>query len=329
MARPKNAHQPPAEASEVLPAVVTRIEQSQDQLAIATSQADARVRAVAMQLGYQLPADCTDPDLIQRDISANMRRSVEACLEVGRGLRVLKETCDHGSFIARLDVLGIDRHVAARFMQAAVKFSNVPSTAHLTKAIGNQTKLFEMLVLDDDQFEELALTGQTGELALDDVATMSVKELRAAVRQLKQDVDFTGEKLQKERARADKAEKRLRGKVPEVLPLSERITPFQIEITERQSLLEKGIAAHLQAVEALDAWWTEEVTQRPDYDPEEAVPMPRDVGLVLLHLVDAGDRLAAQVGRLQHFVQERFGADIDEARQYLMQDPADAGAANA
>jgi len=328
MARNKKAHQPPAQMSEVLPAVVTRIEQSQDQLAIATSQAEARVRTVALQLGYQLPADCTDPDLIQRDISANMRRSVEACMEVGRGLCVLKEASAHGQFLPRLDVLGIEVRVAQKFMASAVKFANAASTP-LLKAAGTQTKLFEMLVLGDDQVEELMLTGQTGELALDDVARMSVKELRAALRQAKQDIDFSGEKLEKERARADKAEKRLRGKVPEVLPLSERITPFQVEITERQSLLEKGIAAHLQAVEALDAWWTEEVTQRPDYDPEEAVPMPRDVGLVLLHLVDAGDRLAAQVGRLQHFVQERFGADIDEARQYLMQDPADAGAANA
>lgn len=46
----------------------------------------SRVRAVALQMGYQLPGDGVDADLIQRDIAANMRRSVEACLEVGRGL---------------------------------------------------------------------------------------------------------------------------------------------------------------------------------------------------------------------------------------------------
>jgi hypothetical protein len=162
------------------------VREAEQATALAVSQHDAAVRAVALQLGYQLPADCTDPDLIQRDISANMRRSVEACLEVGRGLRVLKEACEHGHFVARLDVLGIDKHVASRFMQSATKFSKLPSTATL-KAIGNQTKLFEMLVLDDDQIEELELTGQTGELSLDDVATMSVKELRAALREARAD----------------------------------------------------------------------------------------------------------------------------------------------
>lgn len=150
-----------------------------NQLAVLHREGDARVRAVAQQLGYQLPADCTDPDLIQRDIAANMRRSVEACLEVGRGLVALKEACAHEEFINRLDVLGINYGVAQKFIQTAVKFSTSRTALN---AAGGQSKLFEMLVLDDEQIEELELTGQTGELALDDVARMSVKELRAAVR---------------------------------------------------------------------------------------------------------------------------------------------------
>jgi hypothetical protein len=159
--------------------------------AVATQvrEADNRARAVAAQIGYQLPADSTSPDLICRDIQANMRRSVEACLEVGRGLLVLKSACGHGSFMGRLDGLGLDVNVAGRFMRAAGKFSNSPTSANLVKAIGNQSKLFEMMVLDDEEIDELALTGQTGELKLDDVASMSVKELRAAVRKLRGDIN--------------------------------------------------------------------------------------------------------------------------------------------
>lgn len=161
----------------------------------AAAQRDTLVRAVAAQMGYSLPADATDPDLIQRDISANMRRSVEACLEVGRGLAVLKTACEHGQFVGRVEVLGIDYTVATRFMQAAAKFSNVATSQPLLKAAGTQSKLFELLVLDDDQVEELALTGQTGELALDDVASMTVKELRAAVREARADLTAKDEVL--------------------------------------------------------------------------------------------------------------------------------------
>lgn len=183
-------------------------------------QHEATVRAIAVQIGYMLPADCIDADLIQRDIAANMRRSVEACLEVGRGLAVLKAACGHGNFVARLDVLGIDRFVAAKFMQAATKFSNVSSNATFAKAIGNQTKLFEMLVLDDEQIEELELTGQTGELQLDEIATMSVKELRAKLREaragldkevaeLKADAEATDKILGDKSTRIDQLEKEI------------------------------------------------------------------------------------------------------------------------
>ncbi|AMU13812.1 hypothetical protein A3203_12225 [Burkholderia cenocepacia] len=181
----KTTETTPITVDSVLPAL-PKMAEAANRLAVLDHERDTAVRAIATQLGYQLPADCTDPDLIQRDIAANMRRSVEACLEVGRGLRVLKEACEHGQFLPRLEVLGIEVSVAQRFMQAATKFSNAATSRHLTKAVGTQSKLFEMLVLDDEQIEELELTGQTGELKLDDIATMSVKELRGALREARE-----------------------------------------------------------------------------------------------------------------------------------------------
>ena len=142
----------------------------------------SRVRAVALQMGYQLPGDGVDADLIQRDIAANMRRSVEACLEVGRGLAVLKEACEHGEFGKRLEVLGIEARVSQRFMLAAVKFSNAALAPHLTNAIGSQSKLFELLVLDADEVQELAAGGEARGLDADDIAGMTRNELRAALK---------------------------------------------------------------------------------------------------------------------------------------------------
>lgn len=158
-------------------------------LSLAGSQHAATVRAVAAQFGYQLPAECVDPDLIQRDISSNMRRTAEAMLQVGLGLIVLKEACQHGEFMARLGVLGFEPSVARRYMTVASKLSKRATSHVLLKAIDSQSKLLELIVLDDEQLEEFELTGQTGELKLDDVATMSVKELRAKVRELKGEVE--------------------------------------------------------------------------------------------------------------------------------------------
>lgn len=233
--RGRNPTQVTAEP-EILPATptpqaeqaLTEYREAERSQALAVSQHEAAVRAIAVQLGYQLPADCTDPDLIQRDIAANMRRSVEACLEVGRGLRVLKEACAHGEFVARLEVLGIDKHVASRFMQSAAKFSKLPTSATL-KAIGSQSKLFEMLVLDDEQIEELELTGQTGELSLDDVATMSVKELRAKLREARADNKAQAEILAEKNQLLD-AERTKSKRIASVSP-DEKLAELQAETT--------------------------------------------------------------------------------------------------
>lgn len=218
----------------------------QHQVATLNAEHDNQVRAVAAQLGYQLPADCTDPDLIQRDIAANMRRSVEACLEVGRGLQVLKVASGHGNFIDRLDVLGIDRHVAKRFIAAAIKFSSLPSSSALTKAIGSQSKLIEMLVLDDEQIEELELTGQTGELSLDDVATMSVKELRKALRDAREDKTAQGRVMADKDAKINELSTQLAKKpVVEVKPLDEQLQELRLEATAKAGAAEAAISGAL------------------------------------------------------------------------------------
>lgn len=305
-------------------ALLPAMRETANRLAVMHTEQEVMVRTVAAQLGYQLPADCTDPDLIQRDISANMRRSVEACLEVGRGLSVLKVACGHGNFVARLDVLGIDRSVAVRFMQAATKFSNVASTHHLTKAIGNQTKLFEMLILDDAQIDELELTGQTGELKLDDIATMSVKELRAALRESREKIADKDRVLASKNTKLDELDQQLSRTLKQIHlpPWDERVAPFQKEITERQSILDAAIAKHLEAIKALDVWMTGEITSAPDYDPETPVALPPAVRAVVLHLDDAVSRTASLAAEMQRELRLRFGADIDDVRQNVLTEEA-------
>jgi hypothetical protein len=255
------------------------------------AQQSATVRAVAAQIGYQLPADCTDPDLIQRDISANMRRSVEACLEVGRGLAVLKAACEHGNFMSRLDVLGIDRKVSAKFMQAAAKFSNVSTSRHLTASLGNQSKLFEMLVLDDEQIEELELTGQTGDLHLDKIATMSVKELRAALREAKADAEATDRVLTDKEAQITKLQK---------------ASSKQIDAQEAWSGAMRELALHvaghraniLESVTALDVIREKVMQQEAEPGAEAALAAAREqIGRELAEAVERAEELVSKVRR--------------------------------
>lgn len=217
-----------------------------NQVAVMNEEQETRVRAVAAQLGYLLPADCTSPELIQRDIAANMRRSVEACLEVGRGLCTLKEACLHGDFGNRLDALGIEDRVAQRFMSSAVKFSTLPSSSALIKAIGSQSKLIEMLVLHNDDLAELELTGQTGELSLDDVATMSVKELRKALRETREDKKALAQVAADKNVKIDELAAQLARKpLIEITPLDEQLQKLRLEATAKAGAAEAAIAGAL------------------------------------------------------------------------------------
>ncbi len=148
-----------------------------NQLAVATLEQNERVSALALQLNYN---GSTDLDALENSARDAIRRIGMAVFELGAYLLLLREGCAHGKFLPLLERLKLEERAARQYMQVTRRFSNRQTSADLN-ALG-VSKLTEMLVLDDEQFEELTELGQTGELALDDVATMSVRELRAAVR---------------------------------------------------------------------------------------------------------------------------------------------------
>ncbi len=312
--RKANAPTPPAPAPAFNEVALQRADEAAVELSRLQDQVSGNAHALAQQLGYE---GALTVDALEDQVRSYQRRSVEAVMGLGASLLLLKELTPHGQFAERLEQLGIYETLARRFMSAALKFSNRHSNAVL-KAAGSQTKLLELLALDDDELDVLSAGGTARGITLERIDKMSVRELKEALRQSEKDAQFEAEKRQKAESRADTAEKKLRGKQPHVSPLSERITPFQLEITERQSLVEKALLAHMEAIKALDAWWTEEVAAQPGYDPEAQASMPPAVQAVLLHLADAIERTAHLVGTLQHGLQAQFGDDIASARQYLM-----------
>lgn len=136
-----------------------------------------RVQAMATTLGYT--GNLSGEALMDGALVAK-RRVGEAILEFGAYLILLKAGCAHGEFGPVLEKLELEPRAAQAYMAMARRLSNALKSAHLEKLGYSQAA--ELLGLDDEQIDELAEAGATGELALDDVARMSVKELRAAVR---------------------------------------------------------------------------------------------------------------------------------------------------
>ena len=187
-----------------------------NQRAVAILEQNGRVTALARELNYQ---GSTDPSALENSARDAIKRIGMAIFELGGYLLLLKEGCAHGEFMPVLERLGINQHSANKYMAVTQRFANSSTSTNLEKL--GFSKMAELLPLDDEQAGELAELGQTGELALDDVARMSVKQLRAAVR--KERAEAAKQKNQVERLTAVNTELHEEARLVKRLPANEAL----------------------------------------------------------------------------------------------------------
>ena len=159
---------------------------------ISVSEHAQKLGVLATQLGYQ---GALTVGALEDEIRFYQQRTVEACMELGKRLLILKEMTPHGEFEKRIDILGFSPRMARKFMSAVLKFSNRNSNSVLI-ASKTQTKLLELVVLDDDDLDVIEQGGSIGEVSLDTIETMSVRELKAALREAKKAVESKDQDLQ-------------------------------------------------------------------------------------------------------------------------------------
>lgn len=168
------------------------MDQEQQSTDLAISEHAQKLGVLATQLGYQ---GSLTVGALEDEIRFYQQRTVEACMELGKRLLILKEMTPHGEFEKRIDILGFSPRMARKFMSAVLKFSNRNSNSVLI-ASKTQTKLLELVVLDDDDLDVIEQGGSIGEVSLDTIETMSVRELKAALREAKKTVESKIQDLQ-------------------------------------------------------------------------------------------------------------------------------------
>jgi len=183
MARHKSAA-PENKETPVNLEVVDAERSAANELALIHTEQNERVVALAKKLDYK---GSTDPAVLENSAQDAMRRLGATIFELGAYLLLMKEACPHGKFLPALERLDLGVDTAQRYMQVTRRFANTASGRYLETA--GIKKMVELLPLDNEQLDALESLGQTGELALDDVARMSVKELRQAVRKVRQEKD--------------------------------------------------------------------------------------------------------------------------------------------
>lgn len=208
---PSVIEQAPTIAPETVAAIEHDLREA-DAYPVALAEARENAIALAKQLSYE--GSLTVGGL-EEEIKFFQRRSVEAVLETGKRLLLLKEVAGHGGFGQSLESLGMSHQMANKFMAATMKFSNSSSTSILSMPGMSQTKLLELLVLDDGEIEALNGGDEVRGIQLDDVDCMSVSELRRALRKEKADkeaevakvkAEVSGQLAAKDRLIADKSQ---------------------------------------------------------------------------------------------------------------------------
>ncbi|MCW1508553.1 hypothetical protein OLN41_05300 [Acinetobacter baumannii] len=185
------------------------------------------VAGLATQLGY---SGDLSVGALEDGIRFYQKRTIEDLFELGTRLLLLKEQTPHGEFTNRVELLGFDPSLARKLMSATLKFAK-QETSPVLKTVKSQSKLLELVVLDDDDIQTINEGGSVGEVSLDTIETMSVRELKQALRDAKLDKEASDLLLKK--------------KDEKINELDSKVTKLQspVQIKKRAESEEQLIAA--------------------------------------------------------------------------------------
>ncbi|MDH2918477.1 MAG: hypothetical protein PXX73_04710 [Sideroxydans sp.] len=259
-----------------------------NELAAMNRAASDNAHALAAQLGYD---GSLTVGALEDEIRFYQARSVEAVLELGKRLIILKELTPFGEFEQRAELLGIDCSLARKFMAATLKFSK-RETFPVLKSAKSQSKMLELLVLDDGEIAALADGESARGLKLDDIETMSVRELKAALRAAQADATATDRVLEEKSKSITKLQKEIAGKT---------IDP-QAEWSEAMMSLNAHVAAHrdgfVQSITALDVIRQKVMEQEAEAGAEAALAAAREqIGRELGEAIERAEGIVAAVRR--------------------------------
>lgn len=192
MARPKNDNIID-QTFEIAPDVA-------EQITAETHAFSDEVIAIDREFGDGLPFD---EMRYQQKVAYHIRRSAEELLESCKALLVVRVHLDDSRWGEFLRRIGLEASVARRMIQTARKFKS-PETKPLLQAASNKSKIFELLVLDDDDLSKIADGDPSAPVQLDDVDRMTTSELRKALRDARADGDATKKILEDKNSKLDK-----------------------------------------------------------------------------------------------------------------------------
>lgn len=191
-------------------AAVNADRQAANQLAVLARTDAKNVTALAAELGYQGPLA---PDALEHLAKSRLIAAQQSIFEFGASLLLLREACLHGDWQERIDRIGVSQPTAFRYMSIAAKFkgsSVAKALAHL-----GMGKVLELTALETEEVEAFAKGESVRGLTVDKAQTMTLKELRAALKDREAEVAAKEKLLDKKDKKIRQLEHRIERSTPD------------------------------------------------------------------------------------------------------------------
>lgn len=150
-------------------------------------------------------------DRIVNEAAFFMAQSAEAMLEAGKRLIQIKEHETHGEFISIVEErLGLGRRTAQQMMAAAAKYLS-PRLAGKAQSVSllGRSKLFDLMTESDDAIAALADGGTLAGHTLDEFEGMTRREMQAALRDSRQQLEAKDKVISDRNTKLQEAEEKL------------------------------------------------------------------------------------------------------------------------
>lgn len=267
---------------------------------LALQEAEGNAKALAEHLGYE---GSLTVGALEDEIRFYQRRTAEACIELGKRLLILKELTPRGEFTQKAELLGICRSSAYRFMQAAQKFANRPNLGRLTAAPESAGKFLELLILDDEEIAELDQGGSVLGIKLDDIDCMTASELKAALRESKEEQIATGRILEEKNKKLDELAKKGRRKGAD--PWPDEVAGLKDDLHGLGKILDEALGKHLTLIDATEAETDKHADGETNPDALAAYKT------VIHHLGEQIERICTLAAGLRHEFDTRLAGYIE------------------
>ncbi|HHY5315998.1 TPA: DUF3102 domain-containing protein [Neisseria meningitidis] len=180
-----------------------------------------------------------------------VRQTMEGMFELGRALIVLKEHTEHGRFMEIVKgQFGIGHNETARLMSATQRFDTPQMQKAAPKLMDlGKSKLLELLVEEDVTLVGLAEGEEVNGMTFDDVDRMTVRELRVALRESRENLAAKDEVMKTKTAKIDELTEKLAKKQTVVRePKAEDVGS---ELAMQLTSLEVGIRSQVSRLKDL------------------------------------------------------------------------------